>query len=205
MYRRCGLLLLLGNMVILATFCCLKLEERSRYAASPAFREYLTQEEQEEKVCSRFGSLGRAESGQRIIGYQVLERQENSLPEDDYEILCRIVEAEAGGEDLNGRILVANVVLNRVKSKSFPNTVAGVVFQKNSGTFQFSPVRDGRYQRVKVTAETEEAVQRALLGEDYSQGALYFVARKAASPGKVQWFDKHLTRLFQYGGHEFFS
>lgn len=205
MYKKYGLLLVLGNMVLLTSFCCLKIAERSRYAATPAFRSGLLEETQEEEVSSLIGSMEHTESGQRIIDYQILERQEECLSENEFQILCRIVEAEAGSEDMNGRILVANVILNRVRNKAFPNTIEGVVFQKNNGTFQFSPIRDGRYQKVKVSEETEEAVQRALLGEDYSEGALYFVSRKGAAPEKMQWFDDHLTRLFQYGGHEFFS
>lgn len=192
-------------MIVLASFCCLKIVERSRYAATPAFRMQLQEGLREEEASSMIGSIDRADSGQRVIDYQVLERQAEYLSEKDFQILCRIVEAEAGGEDLNGRILVANVILNRVRDSAFPNTVEGVVFQKSNGSFQFSPIRDGRYQRVKVSDETIEAVERALLGEDYSEGALYFVSRKGAAPEKMQWFDNHLTRLFQYGGHEFFS
>lgn len=148
--------------------------------------------------------MERTESGQRVIDYEILE-QEPIVPVDEFEVLCRIVEAEAGGEDMNGKILVANVILNRVKSKAFPNTIEGVVFQKNNGTFQFSPIRDGRYRKVNISQETTEAVQRALAGEDYSQGALYFVSRKVAAPEKMRWFDTHLTRLLEYGGHEFFA
>lgn len=204
MYKKYGLLLVLSNMVMLASFCCLKIAERSQYAATPAFQMQLREDLQEEEAYSLIGSMERAESGQRVVDYQVLERPWPSFTENEFQILCRIVEAEAGGEDINGRILVANVILNRVESKSFPNTIEGVVFQKNNGTFQFSPVRDGRYHNVKVSEETKEAVERALLGEDYSEGALYFVSRKAAAPDKMRWFDNHLTRLFQYGGHEFF-
>ncbi len=205
MYRKYVLSLFLCNMIVLASFCCLKIVERSRYAATPAFRMQLQEGLREEEASSMIGSIDRADSGQRVIDYQVLERQAEYLSEKDFQILCRIVEAEAGGEDLNGRILVANVILNRVRDSAFPNTVEGVVFQKSNGSFQFSPIRDGRYQRVKVSDETIEAVERALLGEDYSEGALYFVSRKGAAPEKMQWFDNHLTRLFQYGGHEFFS
>ena len=205
MYRKYVLSLFLCNMIVLASFCCLKIVERSRYAATPAFRMQLQEGLREEEASSMIGSIDRADSGQRVIDYQVLERQAEYLSEKDFQILCRIVEAEAGGEDLNGRILVANVILNRVRDSAFPNTVEGVVFQKSNGSFQFSPIRDGRYQRVKVSDETIEAVERALLGEDYSEGALYFVSRKGATPEKMQWFDNHLTRLFQYGGHEFFS
>lgn len=203
MYKKYGFLLMLGNLVILLSYSSLKLSERSRYAATITFQEQLA-EEQTCSESSRRGSMERTESGQRVIDYQVLE-QKKSVPVDEFEVLCRIVEAEAGGEDMNGRILVANVILNRVESKSFPNTIEGVVFQKNNGTFQFSPIRDGRYQKVNISKETTEAVQRALAGEDYSQGALYFVSRKAAAPEKMRWFDTHLTRLLEYGGHEFFA
>ncbi len=192
-------------MIVLTSFCCLKIAERSRYAATPAFQLSLQQGLEEEEASSMIGNIDRADSGQRVIDYQVLERTGITLSEHDYQILCRIVEAEAGGEDINGRILVANVILNRMESPIFPGTVEGVVFQKSGGTFQFSPIRDGRYYRVKVSDETIEAVERALLGEDYSEGALYFVSRKGAAPDKMRWFDNHLTRLFQYGGHEFFS
>ncbi len=192
-------------MIVLTSFCCLKIAERSRYAATPAFQLSLQQGLEEEEASSMIGNIDRADSGQRVIDYQVLERTGMTLSVHDYQIFCGIVEAEAGGEDINGRILVANVILNRMESPIFPGTVEGVVFQKSGGTFQFSPIRDGRYYRVKVSDETIEAVERALLGEDYSEGALYFVSRKGAAPDKMRWFDNHLTRLFQYGGHEFFS
>ncbi len=119
----------------------------------------------------------------------------------DYEVLQRIVEAEAGICDIKGRILVANVVLNRVRSSEFPNTITGVVYQKS----QFSPVNDGRLNSCRVTAETMEAVDRALAGEDYSQGALYFMNRKRSRSRNVSWFDRNLTYLFQHDRHEFFK
>lgn len=118
----------------------------------------------------------------------------------DYEVLKRIVEAEAGICDTKGRILVANVVLNRVRSGQFPNTITDVVYQ----TAQFSPVRDGRLNSCVVTPETVEAVNRALAGEDYSQGALYFMNRGRSRARNVSWFDKNLTYLFHHDQHEFF-
>ena len=58
---------------------------------------------------------------------------------------------------------------------------------------------------MKVSDSTRHAVARALEGEDISQGALYFAARKYADPEKMKWFDSELTFLFQHGGHEFFK
>lgn len=129
----------------------------------------------------------------------------NDLPEQEIMVLERIVEAEAGGEDADGKLLVANVVLNRVLDETFPNTVSEVVFQQSKGVTQFSPVANGRYDAVTISEESKEAVERALNGEDLSEGALYFAARKYANPKNMRWFDEHLTLLFQHGGHEFFK
>ncbi len=127
------------------------------------------------------------------------------LSEGEIEILQRIVEAEATGEDIKGKILVANVILNRVKDDDFPDTIKGVVFQKDGGTYQFSPIKDKRYWSVKISKDTVEAIESVMQGEDYSKGALYFSARSRADKNSMSWFDNHLEFLFQYGGHEFFK
>ena len=120
-------------------------------------------------------------------------------------ILERIVEAEAGGENHKGKVLVANVVLNRVKNKAFPSTVKGVVFSHRGRTYQFSPIMDGRYYTVDVSKDTKSAVSDALKGIDYSDGALYFMERALADSSNVSWFDRSLTRLFKYHCHEFYK
>lgn len=147
-----------------------------------------------------------ASSGQRIVDYQTLDKEfKYELSDKDLEALLRIVEAEAGGEDEEGKLLVANVVLNRVENEKFPNTVTEVVFQQNGGVTQFSPVKNGRYWSVKISEETVKAVKRALEGENISEGALYFAARKHADSNKMKWFDEKLDFLFAHGGHEFFA
>ena len=123
----------------------------------------------------------------------------------DFNILSRIVEAEATDKDIKSKILVANVVLNRLKSEDFPDSIEGVVFQRENGAVQFSPTADGRYYSVNVTESSRESVERALTGEDYSEGALYFVERSIADPENVSWFDRALTKLFEYEGHAFYK
>lgn len=123
-----------------------------------------------------------------------------AVSDDDYQVLLRIVQAEAGVCDEKGKILVANVVLNRVKSQEFPDSVRSVVYEPS----QFSPVSDGSINSVKVTEETKECVNRALEGEDYSDGALYFMNRRGSRSRAVSWFDSHLTYLFRHQNHEFF-
>lgn len=152
------------------------------------------------------GVVKEVASDQRIMSYGILEKElVINISEEDYDVLLRIVEAEAGGEDEDGKMLVANVILNRVNNEKFPDTVKDVVFQRENGTAQFSPITDGRYENVTISKETVDAVNRVLEGEDNSQGALYFVSRKAADPEKMKWFDTCLEFLFEHGGHEFFS
>lgn len=124
-----------------------------------------------------------------------------NLNENDYHVLLKIVEAEAGTEDLTGKMLVANVVMNRVNSDIFPDTVTEVVYQKHHGNAQFSPTADGRIHTVTVSEETTEAVRRVLQGEDHSKGALFF----RSSYCKSGWFDRSLTRVLEHGNHIFYT
>lgn len=150
--------------------------------------------------------LEEAVSNPRTINEEILEREMMyDLSDTDYQNLLRIVEAEASGEGERGKLLVANVILNRVNSKKFPNSVTAVVFQNNGGKTQFAPTKDGRFYSVSVTQETVRAVERALYGEDISNGALYFVAVSKASQDKVSWFETKLTKVCSYGGHDFYK
>ena len=134
----------------------------------------------------------------------VAEEQKNTfnLEYNEYNVLLRIVEAEAGGEDITGKMLVANVIMNRVQSGRFPDTVTEVVYQKNSnGKAQFSPTVNGRIDSVRVSQETVDAVERVLGGEDSSNGALYF--RSVRSNGT--WHDNALRRVVEHGNHIFYT
>lgn len=160
-----------------------------------------------EEVSSRSvsGKLINSTSRQRVMNVSVVDKEYVlEITPEDYENMLRIVEAEAGGEDRTGKLLVANVIINRVKDDCFPDSVTDVIFQQENGVCQFSPIRDGRFYSVSVSDETVEAVEAALCGEDCSKGALYFMARKYADVDRAAWFDRNLTKLFAYGGHEFF-
>lgn len=127
------------------------------------------------------------------------------MTDNDYENLLKIVEAEAGSEDLKGRIMVANVIMNRVNHEEFPNNITDVIFEYRSGVPQFSPVYDGRIYEVTVSDLTKEAVKAALEGTDYSEGALFFIQKNAAEKQSISWFEKELKRLFKHGVHEFYT
>lgn len=206
MYKRYLAALVLINMIIIFAVWNLTGLKVNHIMATPAFQLDLEQALMPEEQTSFLNLAAAVSSGQRIINYEVVERESlYDLSEEDYEVLLRIVEAEAGGEDIEGRMLVASVVLNRVAHEAFPDTVKEVVFQRENGTAQFSPAYSGRYERIVVSEKTIEAVDRVLCGEDISEGALYFAARKRADSKKMKWFDEHLTFLFSHGGHEFFT
>lgn len=119
----------------------------------------------------------------------------------EYQVLLRIVEAEAGGEDTTGKMLVANVIMNRVRSSQFPDTVPEVVYQRHNGAAQFSPTADGRINTVNVSSDTVQAVTRVMNGEDYSAGALFFRSVHSRSG----WFDRALHRVVEHGNHIFYT
>ncbi|MDD5949210.1 MAG: cell wall hydrolase [Lachnospiraceae bacterium] len=128
-----------------------------------------------------------------------------ALSQEDYNVLLRIVEAEATGGTRKSKKMVANVVLNRVVDSHFPNTVSEVVYQRCSdGTPQFSPISDGRFFSVTVTDSTKKAVDQVLKGKDETDGALFFVNRNSASSRALAWFDSKLDYLFECGGHSFY-
>lgn len=137
----------------------------------------------------------------RVLGSQ----QVLSISEKEKNILYRIVEAEAGGENFRGKLLVANVILNRVASTQFPNDIKSVVFQSSGGKYQFSPIKDGRYFSVTISEETKQAVNKALGGTDLAQGALYFMNPQQADISNVRWFETDLCFLFKYGTHSFYK
>ncbi len=87
----------------------------------------------------------------------------------DYYLLARIISAEARGESFEGQVAVGAVVLNRVEHPSFPNTLAGVVYQKGA----FTAITDGQINE-PISSSAYKAATAALNGWDPSGGALYY-------------------------------
>lgn len=125
-----------------------------------------------------------------------------SLSKNDISMLERIVEAEATGGDIQSKTHIASVILNRIQSDEFPDTVEGVIFQRNGNTVQFAPIKDGRYYKVNITEETKQAVKYVLENGDTAKNALYFCNEADI---KTNWFNT-LDRLFKDDlGHTFFK
>lgn len=113
----------------------------------------------------------------------------------EVDLLNRLVEAEATGESYAGRVAVAEVVLNRVNSSIFPNSIEGVIYDAG----QFSPITDGRIN-MTASQSSKDAVQEALSGSNYTGGALYFY--NPAVTGYIGWFEAMETTAI-IGNHHF--
>lgn len=87
----------------------------------------------------------------------------------DVQLLAKTISAEARGESYEGQVAVGAVILNRVESSSFPDTISGVVYQPGA----FSAVRDMNWSQ-PVVASAQKAAQDAINGWDPSGGALYY-------------------------------
>ena len=114
--------------------------------------------------------------------------------------LSRIISAESRGEPSLGQIAVGNVILNRVRSKEFPNTIWGVIFDKKYGV-QFTPVANGTV----YAAPSESAIIAAkicLEGYSLNSEMLYFYAPYGSSSS---WVEQNRPYLFTIKNHRFFG
>ena len=115
---------------------------------------------------------------------------------DMVDLLARLINGEARGEPYQGQIAVGAVVLNRVKSSEFPNTISGVIYQKN----QFSCIKDGQFnKKIDKGSTVYKAAQEAINGADPSNGALFFYNPKTT---KSKWLFS-LKTLETIGNHRF--
>ncbi|CAG7595099.1 Spore cortex-lytic enzyme [Paenibacillus solanacearum] len=108
--------------------------------------------------------------------------------------LARIIYAEARGESFDGQVAIGAVVLNRVQSTIFPDTIEEVILQPG----QFSAVKDGQFE-LSPSEDAYTAAKKALNGSDPTNGALYYYNPKTA---KASW-SKARTPIAKIGNHVF--
>lgn len=119
--------------------------------------------------------------------------------EDEVYWLSRIINAEAGAEPLQGKIAVGNIILNRVRSSQFPNTIYSVIFDKKYGV-QFSPTANGTIYKTP-NAESIIAAKMCIEGYSLSTDVLYFF-NPTTSPSN--WISKNREFAFKVGNHAFY-
>jgi N-acetylmuramoyl-L-alanine amidase len=96
-----------------------------------------------------------------------------SISNEEKDLFARLVEAEAKGESYEGKVAVATVVLNRVDSPEFPDTVTGVINEVVGEAYAFSPVQNGEINK-PASDEAKRAVEEALTRQDRLNDCIYF-------------------------------
>ncbi|WP_174733398.1 cell wall hydrolase [Mesobacillus harenae] len=123
-----------------------------------------------------------------------LQLPDPELTSYEKDLLARLVEAEAKGEPFAGKVAVAAVVLNRVESEQFPDTIHNVVHQKR----QFTPVATGSIKQ-PASSQSKKAVEDALAGKGNGKGSLFFFNPKKTND---QWI-RTKTVTTKIGEHVF--
>ncbi len=136
--------------------------------------------------------------------YTVDIKTNNSLPlenpnEEDIYWLSRIVEAEASGESFEGKLAVANVIINRKNSDEFPNSIKEVIFDQNYG-YQYTPAMNGTVYNTP-SADSINAAKQALQGNNNIGDALYFLNPSAS---KNFWILHYRTFYKTIENHDFY-
>lgn len=122
----------------------------------------------------------------------------SSSSSSDLQLIARAINGEARGEPYEGQVAVGAVILNRVKNSSFPNTVAGVIYQKGA----FTAVSDGQINVPIAQGSTVlKAAQDALNGWDPTGGAIYYYNPSTAT-SKWIWSRPVIKTI---GKHKFCS
>lgn len=96
-----------------------------------------------------------------------------SLSDEEKDLFARLVEAEAKGESYEGKVAVATVVLNRVESPEFPDTVTDVIHEVVGTAYAFSPVQNGSINK-PASDESKQAVEEALTRKDRLEDCIFF-------------------------------
>lgn len=113
--------------------------------------------------------------------------------------LARVIEAEAAGEPFEGKLAVGSVVINRIKSREYPNTVFDVVFDTRHGV-QFEPILNGTIYN-NPSYDSMVAAKYALMGENNIGDCLYFFNPRIA---QSTWISKNRTYYTTIGLHDFY-
>ncbi len=147
------------------------------------------------------GFAGRETQGKLFNTTTLAARGTSSQASTDLYWLSRIIHAEAEAEPYAGKVAVGNVILNRVKSDDFPDTVKSVIFEYYKGIPQFSPVADGTIYNAP-NADSIRAAKAAMSGTNYVGNATYFF-----NPDKSEgtWIINNKTVVKRIGNHVFYK
>lgn len=133
--------------------------------------------------------------------------EEESEPTKEYEfsdeeryLLAKIAMAEAEDCNQDTKICVVSCILNRVKDEEFPNSISEVIYQKTGNIYQFSPIGNGRWDRVEPNEDCYDAVNQVEVKNDYPS-ILYF----ESCENQNNWHSRNLSYVCEYSGMRFYQ
>ena len=138
--------------------------------------------------------LGAVLIGCIVLAFFVNRPEQFNVSDEELQLMSRTVYGEARGEIYRGKVAVAAVILNRVKSDGFPSTIADVIYQPNA----FTAVNDGQIN-LGTDEECMQACRDALKGKDPTRGCVYYYNPKTATN---QWI-KSRPVVVTIGRHVF--
>lgn len=169
------------------------------------FEDTLTEEQtQKESKITQTAPKAKTETKPKTSTYSSPETnnktETKAYSENDLYWLSRIISAESKGESMQGKLAVGTVIMNRVKSSEFPNTVKEVIFDAKHGV-QFTPTQNKTIYDTP-SSESVEAAKRVLLGYRTSTKILYFV-NESISPNS--WIKANRDYVMTVGNHAFYA
>ena len=154
------------------------------------------------KIAKGFGiplnSLMNANNSKSLIAGQNIILPYSQFSQADKNLMARLVHAEAVGESYSGKVAVATVILNRVKSPDFPDTVPGVIYEISNGHYAFTPVANGTINQPADYA-SKRAVNEAIALMGQGNGSLFFYNPKTSTSDWI--FSREITVTI--GNHRF--
>lgn len=176
------LIFLISIILLSLTIKSSKVEtiEIERIRADKLFNEQINEEVEE---------VAQTEENRLTIAYQGEDYTLTIISKEDLDVLERCVEAEAGNQGLLGKQYVTDVILNRMYSDDYPNSIIGVIYQEN----QFEVVNCGTIETINVSEETKEAIQLELESR-LDESIIHF---------KTKDYHKFGEPMFQHKDHYF--
>ena len=154
-----------------------------------------------------FTSPARTRASEIIINSEELQKEiEEEIEDGEKELLAQLIEAEAGNQDYTGKLLVADVVLNRVDSSKFPDTIEEVIFEKHQSKdgkwhWQFSTVMDGAFDMAAYYISEDSFRAAAEEYDIWKSGA--YVSSPYILSFTAGGYNKYFKPAFKHGDHYF--
>jgi len=156
------------------------------------------------KIATKFGvpvtslmKTNNAASSALYVG-QNLVIPNSTITEAEKDLMARLVRAEAVGEPYAGKVAVATVILNRVSSPDFPNSIREVIYQISNGHYAFTPVQNGQINQ-PADAASKQAVNEAIAFKGQGNGSLFFYNPKTSTSNWITSREVTIT----IGNHRF--